>query len=109
MSENHDNPDWTIMKMQECVMKLADFGFAKKLEEVSSSLTISMTPCGTRGYWAPEVQEAWEDGMKAGSHFSMDSYSIGMLTFKLVTGSLPMPEEKGKSLPLEILLATKSI
>ncbi len=96
ITSSHENPDWSTIDVQNCLMKLTDFGLAKKFEEVSSSLTISMTPCGTRGYWAPEVQEAYEDGMKAGSHFSMDSYSIGILTFKLVAGNLPTPMEKGK-------------
>ena len=62
---------------------MADFGLARLLEEN----TLASTTCGTPGYVAPEVLMQKPYGK------SCDIWSIGVVTFILLSGTPPFYEE----------------
>jgi len=64
-------------------IKIADFGFAKK---VSSSKCL-LTQCGTPGYVAPEILHGVPYGTKA------DMWSLGVITYILLGGYPPFIEQ----------------
>ena len=65
-------------------VKIADFGLAKLLSEEKSTAS---TTCGTPGYVAPEVLEQKPYGKEC------DIWSIGVVTFILLSGTPPFYEE----------------
>jgi calcium/calmodulin-dependent protein kinase I len=69
-------------------IKLADFGFAKK---VSSSKCL-LTQCGTPGYVAPEILHGVPYGTKA------DLWSLGVITYILLGGYPPFIEQNQREL-----------
>lgn len=76
-------------KDDDASIKLADFGFAKKLEFDSAGL---VTACGTPGYVAPEILE----GKPYGS--SVDIWSIGVITYILLCGYPPFHDDNHNAL-----------
>ena len=64
-------------------LKIADFGLARLLE----AGTLASTTCGTPGYVAPEVLQQNPYGM------ACDYWSIGVVTFILLSGTPPFYEE----------------
>lgn len=62
------------------ILKLADFGFAKELKDISE---MSQTLCGTPLYMAPEIFRGNPYSSKA------DLWSLGVIIFEMVTGSYP--------------------
>ncbi|KAF8893426.1 kinase-like domain-containing protein [Infundibulicybe gibba] len=68
------------------MVKVADFGLAK----VVDSLTMLRTMCGTPAYLAPEVvkQENQE-----GYDNVVDSWSVGVIVFSMLTNSSPFVED----------------
>ena len=65
-------------------IKLADFGFAKKILERNGCRTL----CGTPGYLAPEILERWPAyGTKC------DLWSVGVILFLLLGGYLPFEDD----------------
>ena len=64
-------------------LKIADFGLARSLEENS----LASTTCGTPGYVAPEVLMQKPYGKEC------DYWSIGVVTFILLSGTPPFYEE----------------
>ena len=64
-------------------LKVADFGLARLLEEDS----LASTTCGTPGYVAPEVLMQKPYGK------ACDYWSIGVVTFILLSGTPPFYEE----------------
>lgn len=62
------------------ILKVADFGLSRQL---SSPFELAATLCGTRQYMAPEVAKSEKYTFKS------DLYSVGIIMFRLLTGSLP--------------------
>lgn len=69
-------------------IKIADFGFAKKVKE-PNSLT---TQCGTPGYVAPEILEGKSYDTRA------DMWSLGVIVFILLGGYPPFIEQNQREL-----------
>jgi serine/threonine protein kinase len=69
-------------------IKIADFGFAKKVKE-PNSLT---TQCGTPGYVAPEILEGKAYDTQA------DMWSLGVIVYILLGGYPPFIEQNQREL-----------
>jgi serine/threonine-protein kinase len=70
-----------LLRSEEGVVKLADFGIAKAAEQ--SSITQVGSVLGTAAYLAPEQARGEEAGPAA------DLYSLGVVTYQLLSGRLP--------------------
>lgn len=71
------------------IVKVADFGLAK----VVDSLTFLKTMCGTPSYLAPEVVTQSSD--EGYSHL-VDSWSVGVIVFSMLTSSSPFVEDENQ-------------
>ncbi|KAK7448870.1 hypothetical protein VKT23_013601 [Stygiomarasmius scandens] len=82
-------------------VKVADFGLAK----VNDSLTMLKTMCGTPAYLAPEVvrQENQE-----GYDNLVDSWSVGVILFSMLTNSSPFIEDETQR-DIRARIATRKI
>ncbi|RPD54428.1 kinase-like protein [Lentinus tigrinus ALCF2SS1-7] len=69
------------------VVKVADFGLAKVID----SMTMLRTMCGTPVYLAPEVVNQGPN--KEGYDQVVDSWSVGVIVFSMLTMSTPFGEE----------------
>jgi len=69
-------------------VKIADFGFAKKVYEESSLVT----QCGTPGYVAPEILEGLKYDQRA------DMWSVGVILYILLGGYPPFIENTQREL-----------
>ncbi|KAJ7681970.1 hypothetical protein DFH06DRAFT_1075569 [Mycena polygramma] len=67
------------------IVKVADFGLAK----VVSSLTMLRTMCGTPSYLAPEVVTQQNS---SGYDSLVDSWSVGVIEFSMLTNTTPFIE-----------------
>src|SRR5438270_14081624 len=70
-----------LLRAREGEVKLADFGIAKATEQ--SSITQVGSVLGTAAYLAPEQARGEEAGPAA------DLYSLGVVTYQLLSGRLP--------------------
>ncbi|MDW5593113.1 protein kinase, partial [Conexibacter stalactiti] len=70
-----------LLRSQDGVVKLADFGIAKATEQ--SSITQVGSVLGTAAYLAPEQARGEESGPRA------DIYSLGVVAYQLLSGRLP--------------------
>jgi calcium/calmodulin-dependent protein kinase I len=77
-------------------LKIADFGLARLLQEDS----MASTTCGTPGYVAPEVLMQQPYGKEC------DYWSIGVVTYILLSGTPPFYEEDNFAL-FELIKACK--
>ena len=69
-------------------LKIADFGLAKVFEDKQATDSwLASTTCGTPGYVAPEVLERTKYGVEC------DYWSIGVVTFILLSGTVPFWDE----------------
>jgi len=75
-------------KTDDRAVKIADFGFAKRV----TSEECLTTQCGTPGYVAPEVLYKVPYGTKA------DMWSLGVITYILIGGYPPFMEQNQKEL-----------
>eukprot|EP00954_Amorphochlora_amoebiformis_P021246 1345126-Amorphochlora_amoeboformis.AAC.1 len=65
-------------------VKLADFGFSKKLEKDKRTWTL----CGTPEYLAPEIIHS------IGHHYGVDWWALGILLFEMLAGFPPFYDEQ---------------
>jgi serine/threonine-protein kinase len=70
-----------LLRSEEGVVKLADFGIAKAAEQ--SSITQVGSVLGTAAYLAPEQARGEDAGPPA------DLYSLGVVTYQFLSGRLP--------------------
>ncbi|KDR75942.1 hypothetical protein GALMADRAFT_68135 [Galerina marginata CBS 339.88] len=78
------------------LIKVADFGLAK----VVDSLTMLRTMCGTPSYLAPEVvQQDNRDGYDN----LVDSWSVGVIVFSMLTNAGPFIEDENQEIKTRIL------
>jgi eukaryotic-like serine/threonine-protein kinase len=70
-----------LMRSDEGVVKLADFGIAKATEQ--SSITQVGSVLGTAAYLAPEQARGEEAGPQA------DQYALGVVAYQMLAGRLP--------------------
>jgi len=82
-----DRPDIGDPK---CVIALADFGTAARLEPRATLCE----KLGTPAFWAPEVWQARYD-------FKVDVWAVGITTFVLLSGCLPFEGEAAICRPVE--------
>ena len=73
-------------------VKVLDFGISKILDEHTSSLT-GQAVLGTPEYMAPEIWEKVAD-----SDHRADLFSLGVVFFRMLTGTLPWPQREGEPL-----------
>jgi serine/threonine-protein kinase len=71
-----------LLRSEDGLVKLADFGIAKALSE-ESAITQVGSVLGTAAYLAPEQAHGEEAGPRA------DLYSLGVVTYQLISGQLP--------------------
>ncbi|KZT65380.1 kinase-like protein [Daedalea quercina L-15889] len=71
--------------------KVADFGLAKAVD----SMTMLRTMCGTPSYLAPEV--VLQHNFSGYDHL-VDSWSVGVIVFCMLTGSNPFPDDSDEPL-----------
>jgi eukaryotic-like serine/threonine-protein kinase len=72
-----------LLRSEDGLTKLADFGIAKAAEQ--TSITQVGAVLGTAAYLSPEQARGEEAGPQA------DLYSLGVVAYQLLTGQLPYP------------------
>eukprot|EP00980_Cylindrotheca_fusiformis_P020030 scaffold7114_cov106-Cylindrotheca_fusiformis.AAC.4 len=77
-----------LSKDDDSAVKIADFGFAKKVYEECSLLT----QCGTPGYVAPEILEGTPYDQRS------DNWSVGVILYILLGGYPPFIESTQRDL-----------
>lgn len=75
-----------LLVTNDGVLKLADFGCSKSIDDVCSKTRGCTTMVGTPYWMAPEVLKCEEYGVKS------DIWSIGCTVVEMVTGKPPWPE-----------------
>jgi serine/threonine-protein kinase len=88
-----------LMVTSEGRIKIADFGIAKAIDSAGSDLTFKTVTgmfCGTPTYAAPEQAMGTEVGPPA------DLYSLGIITYELLSGRVPFADPT--ETPVRILL-----
>ncbi|NND73531.1 MAG: protein kinase [Ilumatobacter sp.] len=85
-----------ILLRRDGRVKLADFGIAKRFDDIASSLTTDGTVIGTPRYLAPE-QAAGRPSTPA-----VDIYAVGVVLHEMLTGAPPGPSAPLRSLRPDI-------
>jgi serine/threonine protein kinase len=83
-----------LLRNEEGVVKLADFGIAKALSD-ESSITQIGSVLGTAAYLAPEQAAGEQAGPAA------DLYALGVVTYQLLSGRLPYEAQSLTELALK--------
>jgi eukaryotic-like serine/threonine-protein kinase len=83
-----------LLRNEEAVVKLADFGIAKALSD-ESSITQVGSVLGTAAYLAPEQAAGEQAGPAA------DLYALGVVTYQLLSGRLPYEAQSLTELALK--------
>ena len=68
----------------DTTVKLADFGFARRVKQMNGLRTL----CGTPGYLAPEILERFP-----AYDVKCDLWSVGVILYLLLVGYLPFEDE----------------
>lgn len=78
-----------VTRSPEWFVKIADFGTSKRRQEgVSSLRTLHQ---GTIGYAAPEVLGISHGQGQASYTSSVDMWSLGVMTYRILTNNIPFP------------------
>ena len=85
-----------VLVSDDGIVKLADFGSAKRMAHQQSDMMESLTMRGTPYFMAPEVFEEHYNG-------KADIWSVGCVAFQMATGSPPWKRE-GFSNPMSLFL-----
>lgn len=85
-----------ILLDQEGHICLCDFGLSKEFT-VSNNEKRTYSFCGTIEYMAPELIQG-----EQGHGFAVDWWSLGVLTYELLTGASPFTVEGEKNIPSDI-------
>jgi serine/threonine protein kinase len=80
----------------QCRAKLSDFGFAREFERGA----LLDTSCGTTGYAAPEVL-----AQHRYSGPEVDVWSLGVILYTLLTGTLPFDDEDEGAMRQKVIAA----
>ncbi len=80
-----------VMMDSEGRVKVMDFGIARQAKDALTKLSMTNTVCGTPPYMAPEQ----EQGMVCKES---DIYSLGVVAYELLSGSLPFEGAPGAML-----------
>ncbi|KAJ7760920.1 kinase-like domain-containing protein [Mycena metata] len=78
------------------IVKVADFGLAK----IVDSMTMLKTMCGTPSYLAPEV--VTQTAGRAGYDSLVDSWSVGVILFSMLTNTTPFIDPSHEDLKVRI-------
>lgn len=84
-----------ILLDQDGHICLCDFGLSKEFTSSNEKRTYSF--CGTIEYMAPELIQG-----EQGHGFAVDWWSLGVLTYELLTGASPFTVEGEKNIPADI-------
>ena len=84
-------------------LKLIDFGFAKQLIHQNDYISKTNTFCGTHEYMAPEII------LGKDYDFAVDSWSLGILVFEMLTGTTPFIADSHQNTFSRILKGFRSI
>ena len=84
-----------LLRSDDGVVKLADFGIAKAADDANSRITQVGSVLGTAAYLSPE-QAAGEE-----ANARSDIYSLGVVTYQLVAGRLPYEAQSLTELALK--------
>ncbi|VDC07567.1 unnamed protein product [Peniophora sp. CBMAI 1063] len=93
-------PENILLSSDKKTAKVADFGLAKIVDQ----LTMLRTMCGTPSYLAPEVVNPI--GGEGYDHL-VDSWSVGVIVFSMLTNCTPFLEDE--ALPMAQRIATRVI
>jgi serine/threonine protein kinase len=85
-----------VLINDEGIVKLADFGAAKRISHQQSDMMESLTMRGTPFFMAPEVFEEHYNG-------KADIWAVGCVAFQMATGSAPWKKE-GFTNPMSLFL-----
>lgn len=77
--------NYSKVNILDCVIKIADLGYARELE----SSDVATTICGSPMTMAPDVIKAFGEGSDYNYNSKADLWSLGAITYELLTGTLP--------------------
>jgi len=78
-----DNLLLTARDPGSAILKIADFGLARELEDDQDT---AKTICGSKLFMAPELVHAWKSGENINYSYKVDLYSVGVILYNMIKG-----------------------
>lgn len=78
-----DNLLLTAREPGSAILKIADFGLARELEDDQDT---AKTICGSKLFMAPELVHAWKTGENINYSYKVDLYSVGVILYNMIKG-----------------------